>query len=1501
MILTPQQQDIYFDQLLFRDSPAYNIGAKIEIHGILDKMALQAAYQSLISQHPTFHSYITEKDGLPFMAILENYSADLEIKDFSQLPNPQQSADEFIDKEFKRPFDLSNQSFLHRVCLICLEETWYYLFSVYHHLITDGWGTSLMYRRLTELYNDVLTDGEVKHFYTHHYEEFGVYNTEYLKSDRYQVDATYWRNKYTVLPESLFTKKSNVANDFEPPKSERKNFHIERKVYNELIDLSISLNCSVFHIILGVIGTLMGRYFDCEDFSVGLPVLNRTNKHYKNTVGLFMNISPLKVGINFDSSFKDFIKQIKERLKQDYRHQEYPIGDLVRELKIINERHRLFNLTLSYEKQNYSCHFQNTNTDVIPLTHGAERVALAIYIREFDSSKDVTINFDYNIEFFNADDIDSLLCCFENLLITALENPECKLTDMPLLNADQHIKITRRFNDAKKAVAPYLTIIDWLDWSFNRFAKKNAISDEKEQFTYQEAELQVHAIAEILMSESVISADNPVGVIMDRSARMLITLLAILRTGSPFLPLDPSFPVDRLKYIVEQSQCKLIISDPSYASCFDDVHVISSQYLIDLSKIHVNKGKKVRVTAENLAYIIYTSGSTGKPKGVELTHRSLLNFLTSMQSRPGIDENDKLLAITTYSFDISILELFLPLISGAMVHIADRKTINDPYALIDTIDQLQPTIMQGTPSFWHMLCMAGWTGNKNLKILCGGEQLNLITGKKLIDFSKELWNMYGPTETTIWSAIKQIKTTEDISIIGKPINNTTLYILDKKFRPLPIGAIGEIFIGGSGLAKGYRFRPDLTGERFLLGLISPDQMLYRTGDIGKWNKDGCIEFIGRKDSQVKIRGYRIELSEIEFNLLRIPVINEAVVIVNGNGPDQQLIAFVVAKGVLKKEEVINSLRLSLPDYMIPSFFVLRDKIPLTPNGKTDRNALKLEQIKNLPSIIPASKNNTIEERLLKLWQQVFGLEAIDINDNFFDLGGRSLTSVQLLNNIYDEFGVRLKLLDIFTNPQIKHLAKAIRNENKIKRDRIRQAPKALAYPLSAGQKGIFALSQLSAASVAYNMVGVYTVNGNLSIDALNVAISRVINRHESLRTIFPNVRDSTRQKIIPIDEMRFSIMEHFLDNDNEESINTLIEQFTEFKFNFQTGPLLQCNLIKTLTNRQIIIFAVHHLVADGWSLTIFLNEVAEFYDEYFLAAKKQQIPLPIQYKDYAVWLNDQISTGALDKQKQYWLGQFSDDKDLSVFGHDKYTHNQATFNGNMISFVIDEDMYAKLKAIAFQNDATLFMVLITSIKILLFKQTGSSDICIGTPVSGRDHVILNDQIGLYINTVSLRSTLFSNDTFNGTLSNVKINVGNALDNQLYPYNELISELKRIGYRNKERLFDVMVVLQNPDLKLQRITLSNEVNLIVRESTRHVSRFPLTFNFHEGDNTISCNVEFNTDLFSLTKISAFIRDFQKLIGLVVANPSKLIGDYDLSPDSNSRIQTELFDVNFNFGD
>lgn len=1482
MKLTLPQQDVYFEQLLYPGDPIYNIGAKISIKGSILYEALNEAYIMLINQHDAYRSMINHLGNDIEIEIREEHGTFLEYADFSAYANNEVLAEEFMQKRFQVAFNLHDKQLLHKFILVKVSDAFYYLFSVYHHIITDGWGTSLMFQRLVKNYNEIVGLGKVTTEYNYSYLDFVKDDEAYFQSGEYTTDKLYWTEKFRQLPEQMFTVMEDTG---KPNQSSRKELVVKRAVYNKLEQLGKGLGCSTFQVILGVLYLYFGRKHQNTDFAIGIPTLNRGKSVFKKTVGLFMGISPLRVPFTVNDSFEELVKRIRQQLRQDYRHQRFPLGKLIKELQLFREKDRLFNITLSYEKQDYADHFANTETKVIPLSHHAERVALAIYIREFDELEDVKIDFDYNLNYFDLPSVTRLVTHIETLLEAVIDDPQKTVAAYEYITPGEKEQLLAGFNQTQFNYPVETTLIGLFNRQVKKYPHKPAVKDEERQYSYAELDQLSDKIAMYLQA---INGDkpSPIAVLMNRSAKLVATLLGILKSGNAYIPLDPSFPKDRLEYIIQHSGAQQIISAP-------DVHsnLAVNGTMLDIEEIlseefPARKNELKTVPVEHTAYIIYTSGSTGAPKGVAIGHKALLNFLVSMHHQPGITNEDLLYSVTTQSFDISILEFFAPLTCGATVYIASPEILSDPVGIVEQIGKLQPSVIQATPSFYQMLYNAGWKGDKRVKILCGGDLLSEILAVKLLQANAGLWNMYGPTETTIWSACKRITNTGEAANIGKPINNTECYILDECLQLLPIGSTGTIYIGGDGLAKGYFNNEELTGERFIKSPFDNNKRIYNTGDLGRWNENGEIVFLGRNDNQVKIRGYRIEPGEIEAKLNQLENIRSSVVVAQKTTEklESLLIAFVImGTGELDDAAILKELRKELPEYMIPQAIIALGEFPLTPNRKIDRKALAAHKIMftSKPASPEEEPATATEIQLYNFYKETLALnEKISVTDSYFSLGGHSLNAVKLINLVNEQLRCSITLRDIFNNPSIQALAKCIEHKGVQQNTYIPPVAESTYYEITPAQHSIWLASLQEHRSIAYNMAAAFHINGQIHKTVLTQVFAEMLEQYEVLRTRFVEKGGKPYQKVLAKEEAGIAIDECYCDG---EKTAERVQSYIDREFDLANETLLRVALFYDEFDHGRLVFCTHHIIMDGWSIEILINEIIKRYRAIEQQEELKEEQPDFQFRDYAAWLQAQ-SVNAHEKNLEFWntyLEQYSWKNHIPP-DNEKAGEISRTATGNYCYRSVQS---SALNVFAHKHGVSLHTLLVGAFNILLSKMYGHEDICIATVNSGRTISALHHQPGMFVKTLPLRTRINPGSTLVALLKSIQYDILMIDGHQDIP--EPIMHTIRP---------DILVVMENPSFNYNTITINEKVQLQSCPVNTSYARLPLLISFSVSNNTVSGAFNYNAALYDSDTIELVNIKYEKLLNMIIEDPYKTIGALNLEVAMESK---STIDISFDF--
>ncbi|MEM7795317.1 MAG: amino acid adenylation domain-containing protein, partial [Cyanobacteria bacterium P01_C01_bin.118] len=992
-----------------------------------------------------------------------------------------------------------------------------------------------------------------------------------------------------------------------------------------------------------------------------------------------------------------------------------------------------------------------------------------------------------------------------------------------------------------------------------------AVVFEKEQLTYQALNTKADSLAHHLQNMGV-EPDTLVGICVERSVDMMVGLLGILKAGGAYIPLDPSYPQQRLALMVDDANIETLVSQswllnllPNYQGktiCLDQPHSPLPPLSPSLS-----------LQADNLAYMIYTSGSTGRPKGVQITHNAVVDLLHSQQQDLDINQQDTILSAASFSFDMSILELWLPLVVGAQLVLVSRDVAQDGLRLAEQIKSA--TLMQATPATWRMLLDANWSGSSQLKIICGGEALTPDLASELRSRCAILRNFYGPTEATVWATQQEI--TEDTSItVGRPLTNTQIYLLDESFNPVPVGVPGELYIGGVRLSRGYYRRPGLTAEQFIpnpFGQI-PGERLYKTGDLARYLSDGTIDYLGRADYQVKLRGFRIELGEIETVIDRHEQVRQCAVIVHQDTAGiERLVAYVVGEA----KDLKQHLRQHLPDYMVPNAVVFLPALPLTPNGKVDRKALPDPDYERTAKFVAPQTER--QKLIAALFAKVLTLpaEQVGIYDSFFELGGHSLLATQIVTRIQQIFHVDISVRQLFETSTVAELAIWIGEQRQTQQNVISRVDRDQPLPLSFAQERLWFIQQLDPDSGIYNQTMAVRLNGNLDINALRQSLQTIVTRHDILRTTFVLQQGKPVQQIAPTLEAALPIVElqTFTPDQEAEEIQRLATIEEQDPFDLTQGPLFRARILHLREKEHVLLWTTHHIISDIWSTGVLVNELTALYTAYTTSSLPLLESLPIQYADFAVWQRQWLTDEVLDQQLTYWRQKLGGQLPVLNLPADYPPSETPSSRGDMATFQLSAELANKLHRLSQDNGATLFMTLLAGFKALLYAYTGQPDMMVGTDIANRNRAEIEGLIGFFVNLLVLRTDLSGNPGFQDLLQRVRDVALDSYAHQDLPFSQLVQTLQTNTQRGSSTpLVQILFVMQNapftplelPDITLTPVSLET-----------NAARFDMALFANETPDGITVAWNYSTDRFAKDTIHRLAQQFETLLSKAVDQP------------------------------
>lgn len=1044
---------------------------------------------------------------------------------------------------------------------------------------------------------------------------------------------------------------------------------------------------------------------------------------------------------------------------------------------------------------------------------------------------------------------------------------------MNIIDEEEKEKILLEFNNTDADYPREKTLQEIFEEKVLSSPEKTAVLFEDKKLTYRELNEKANSLAGILRKNGV-KPDFIVGIMVEKSIEMVVGILAILKAGGAYLPIDPAYPEDRIDYILKNSGTNILLTQDKFRNMVEFDGKILDLYDEQLYKEGVDNLEN-KNNPNNLAYIIYTSGTTGKPKGVMVEHRNVLNTLFYLENKYPVKDEDVYLLKTKYTFDVSITELFGWFIGHGSLAILGENDEKDIMCIISAINKYKVTHINFVPAMLNIFNQIEDSDVEKLKslkyVMAAGEELKVnVVDEFYKKFNNvRLENLYGPTEAAIYASGYTIDKNLNRSNvpIGVPIQNTKLYVVDNNCRILPIGIPGELIIAGLGVSRGYLNNEELTKEKFIENPYKPGEMMYKTGDLARWLPDGNIEYLGRIDSQVKIRGFRIELGEVENCLIKIEGIKQAIVVAKGE-KDKYLCCYYVSNRAYSIDEIRRQLIKLLPEYMIPSYFVKIDKIPLTLNGKIDRRSLPEPDMNINTGEKYEAPRNKREEKLIEIWESILGVRNIGINSDFFNLGGNSLKLTTLVSRINEELNTEVPLKKVFNRPTVKNISEYISLLSEKEYGSIEKAEDKEYYGVSSAEKRMYMVQQYDKSSITYNIYGALEVFGDLNINKVERSFQKLIERHEMLRTSF-FVKDGViLQKIHDSKEIYFRVEQIQIENESQiqEKINNFIRPF-----NLNKAPLLRAAVLSIEKDRYIMLFDIHHIISDGVSMYILMKEFSQLYTGIKLKNMK------IQYKDYAEWQLKQKCGDKLKKQEEYWIKEFSGDIPLLNMRTDYPRPKIKDFNGNSIKYVLDKKTTMNLRKVARENSCTMYMVLLANFNILLSKYTGQEDIVVGTPIAGRNHGDLENIIGMFVNTLAIRSTVDSSLTFEEYLRNLREKTLNAYENQDYQFEDLVEKIEADRDISRNPLFDVLFALENMEegkIEIDDLTFKSY------DISSNTEKFDMSMIVTEREDEIHINMSYATSLYKHETIEQLLKYFNSVVNLTSNNSTIVIDDINL---------------------
>ncbi|NUR62202.1 MAG: amino acid adenylation domain-containing protein, partial [Catenulispora sp.] len=1501
------QQRLWFLDQLEPGSVEYNLPVGVRFSGDLDVAALGAALDEVSARHEVLRTrLVAGPDGVAYQVVDPPAGFRLSVIDLSAEPDPVAAARALTAADAVTPFDLAAGPLI-RGTLIRLGADDHILSLCMHHVVSDEWSAGILRRELTTLY-EAFRAGEPSPLapLAVQYADFAVWQRDWLSGPVLQEQLEYWRKQLSGAPVlELPTDRPRPA--IRSSAGAVVPFEVSADIADRLRDLSRTCGTTMSMTLLAAFTALLSRYTGQDDVVVGTPVANRNRAETEDLIGFFANTLVLRTDLSGDPAFTDLLARVRTTALEAYAHQDLPFEQLVDALEVDRDRSRtpLFQVLFNYVQPTGEAEGAENAQDAENAETGQKDTSfdLTLNVMELgENAGGLLGGLEYSSALFDVATMRRLADHLATLLGAVAAAPESFLSELPLLTAPELGQVVREWNEATAPAPAVGGVHELIADHVTERPEAVAVECDGVSLTYAELDLRANRLARHLRDLGV-TAETVVGLCLDRGPDLIVAILAVWKAGGAYLPLDPGYPPERLAFMLADSRASILVGHRAAVTDAVESQAPVTVWLDDPAvqrEIQAASDAPLAVVVDpaQAASVIYTSGSTGRPKGVSVTHGSLIGTFTGWSNAHFESASrHRWLTLASVGFDVFTGDVIRALCSGGALVVGPVALQLDTPAWVRTLADTGVSALECAPRYVdELVAYLRDTGIRldALRLLVVTTDVwrtaSAFRARQTLGSGVRLLSAYGVTEVTVdstYSDLSQVTGEPDgPTPIGRPLPNTRLFVADRSLNPVPVGVVGELFIAGAGLTRGYRDRAALTAERFVADPFASDgSRMYRTGDLARWRPDGQIEFLGRADEQVKIRGFRIEPGEIEYVLRSHPAVAAASVVDRDIAGDRRLVAYLVPadaeQGIAATGDLRSFLRETLPEYMVPAAFIEVPELPLTPNGKVDRAALPTPD-----GLRPESGDRFVAPRtpaeslLAAVWAEILGVDRVGIQDNFFDLGGHSLLATRVVSRIRAVFGVEIAVAALFDEPTVAGLAAVIEAAGPsmalarassmappitpAKRDG--SAP----LPLSFAQQRLWFLDQLEPGSVEYNTPMPIRLAGALDDAALRAALDAVLERHEVLRTRLVAGADGVPyQAIDPVAGFELPSVDLSVDPDPEAAARDLIAADVLAPFDLAAGPLIRGTLLHLGPDDHILNLCMHHVVSDEWSAGILRHELAVLYDAFRRGEPSPLPPLAVQYADFAVWQRDWLSGAVLDEQLGYWRECLTD-APLLELPLDRPRPAIRTAAGGVVSYEVPDGIAERLRKLSRDCDATLFMTLLAAFTVLLSRYSGQDDIVVGTPVANRNRAETEDLIGFFVNTLVLRTDLSGDPTFTDLVDRVRDVALGAYAHQDLPFEHLVDALQPDRDRSRTPLFQVLfnyVQESSGDTPGLGGLEVSDVGGIEQDSTL----FDLTLGIADTETGLRGLFEFSTDLFDRSSVERMAGLWVELLAAVAAGP------------------------------
>jgi len=1474
------QERLWFLSRYETEASLYNVPVALRLRGAVNIEAVKASLREIVTRHEVLRTSFPEADDRTIQSIAPEIDLAIPVVEAGEDELPQ-----VLRQQARQAFDLSHGPLI-RASLFRIGSHEHVLLVVLHHIVSDGWSLGIILREFNVLY-DAFSRGAASPLQPLpiQYADFSEWQREWLQGEVLERQLAYWKQQLSGL-EALalptdrpYPAKPTLAGAVEMS-------CLPQPLVAKLKSLSDQQGVTLFMTLLAGFKILLFRYTGCTDISVGSPIANRNRQELEPLIGFFVNTLVLRTAFAEDASVSRLLQQIREVSLQAYAHQDIPFERLVEALHPARELSRTPLFQVMFVLQNAplpKVSWNGLEANASVLETGTAKFDLTLSAREEEGELELSL--EYRIELFDAARMKRMLQHYRTLLEQIVASVDSRINEIEILSEAEKQQLLVEWNRTGAEYEQEKCLAELFEEQVRKTPEAVAIVSADEQLTYAELNRRANQLGHYLRRLGV-APEVRVGICVERGWEMVVGLLAILKAGGVYVPLDGSYPEERLRYTLEDAKAVVVVAQKALSEKLNGF--AGQTVLLDVESEEIGRESREDLqrttTPENLAYVIYTSGSTGKPKGVAITHGSAVVFLHWAREAFAAEDLGGVLASTSICFDLSVFEIFGPLSCGGTAFV-----VTNALELASMTEARKVKLVNTVPSAMRELVRINALPESVRIVNLAGEALTwgLVDDVYKAGNVERVCNLYGPSEDTTYSTYAWLEKTPSKTAvpIGKPIANTQIYVLDKWMAPLPIGVVGELYLGGAGLARGYLDRPELTAEKFVPNPFSAigGARLYRTGDLACYREDGNLDFQGRVDHQVKVRGYRIELTEIDAALEETAGVKQAVSLALDNAGEKRLVAYVVTEAGTTAAQLKAALRKRLPEFMVPSDFVLLDEFPLTPNGKIDRRALATLNVHRGEGASHVEPRTPVEELVAQIWSELLAIERVGAEDNFFALGGHSLLATRMLSRLREVFDREIELRAVFEFPVLADLSAHMAGlTTQIQPDTTQPIVHRTgleALPLSSQQERLWFLDRYSSSGVAYSLPAAVRLKGDLNKEAMRLSFQEIVRRHEILRAKFVQV--GAKPELVICENARFEL--HELDLRDpisgvaaEQRVNRELTEEATRPFVLAEGELFRVRFLRIGEQEHILLVTIHHIVFDGWSVGVVVNELSALYETYSKGKPSPLADLEIQYSDYAAWQREMLEIGRLTEGLEYWKEQLNGISVLEL-PTDHARPAVQSFRGANEEWNLPAEIMPGLKQLSREHGVTLFMTLLAGFQILLARYSRQEDIAVGSFIANRAHPQLPALIGFFVNTIVLRTDLSGNPSVDEVLRRTREMCLGVYAHATVPLEKLVDDLERHRDASHNPLFQVAIVLQNTPVGAMQLP---GVEITMLPSAPTGSKFDLALIIEEDRHGLHGLVEYSTDLFERETISQMLRHYNQVLQGMVRDSKQCVSTLPL---------------------